>query len=174
MAQIFAVDGKIPSISAEAFIAPTATIIGDVVIEAGANIWYGAVLRGDSGRIVIGARSSIQDNVVIHVNKRNDTLIGEDVIVGHGAVLEGCHIGKGALIGMNATILSGSVIGDGVLIGAGSVVRENFAVPAHHLAVGVPAKVRGELSAELRARLARGADEYQKYAELHRLAEIVV
>ena len=98
-------------IAARVFIAPNATIIGRVELAAGVNVWYGAVLRGDIGRIVIGERTSVQDNVVVHVNERHDTVVESDVIIGHGVVIEGCHIGSGALIGMNATVLSGATVG---------------------------------------------------------------
>ncbi|NJN84286.1 MAG: gamma carbonic anhydrase family protein, partial [Caldilineaceae bacterium] len=105
--------GKQPQIAEGVYLAPTATVIGDVIIEAGANIWFGAVLRGDSGRIVIGPRTSVQDNVVVHVNGHHDTIVEGDVIIGHGVVLEGCRIGQGALLGMNATVLSGAEVGAG-------------------------------------------------------------
>ena len=100
-----------PTIAEDVYLAPTAVIIGNVTILPGANIWFGAVLRGDSGRIVIGRRVSVQDNVVVHVNERADTIIGDDVLIGHGAILEGCRIGAGALVGMGATVLSGAHIG---------------------------------------------------------------
>jgi carbonic anhydrase/acetyltransferase-like protein (isoleucine patch superfamily) len=109
----------------------------------------------------------VQDNVVIHVNGRADTLVAADVTIGHGVVMEGCTIEAGALLGMNATILSGAHVGAGALIGAGAVVREGQVIPANHLAVGVPAKVMGELSAETRRRLREAPHEYQKYAAAH-------
>jgi acetyltransferase-like isoleucine patch superfamily enzyme len=95
--------GVRPTIAEDVYIAPTAVVIGNVTILPGANIWFGAVLRGDSGRIVVGRRVSVQDNVVVHVNERADTIIGDDVLLGHGAILEGCRIGAGALVGMGAT-----------------------------------------------------------------------
>ena len=116
--------GKRPQIHETAYIAPTAVIIGDVLIEAEASVWFGAVIRGDHGRIVIGARTSVQDNVVIHVNGRHDTIIESDVTIGHGVVAEGCHLHAGVLVGMNATVLSGAVVGTGALVAAGAVVTD--------------------------------------------------
>ena len=122
--------GKKPRIADDAYIAPTAVIIGDVIIEEGANVWFGAVLRGDVGQIVIGPRVSVQDNSVVHVNRRHNTVVKADVVIGHAVVIEGCLIEEGALIGMNATVLSGSTVGAGAIIAAGSVVRENQTIPA--------------------------------------------
>ncbi len=130
--------GVRPTVADDVYIAPTAVVIGRVTLGAGANVWFGAVLRGDSGRIVVGRRVSVQDNVVIHVNDRADTLIDDDVLIGHGAILEGCHIGAGALVGMRATVLSGAQVGEGALIAAGSVVRENSVIPPHVLAAVCP------------------------------------
>ena len=159
--------GVRPTIAEDVYIAPTAVVIGNVTILSGANIWFGAVLRGDSGRIVIGRRASVQDNVVVHVNERADTIVGDDVLIGHGAILEGCRIGAGALVGMGATVLSGAHIGERALIAAGSLVREDSEIPAEMLAAGVPATVRGALSPDLVARLARGPHHYQEMARLY-------
>lgn len=159
--------GVRPSIAEDVYIAPTAVVIGNVTILSGANIWFGAVLRGDSGRIVVGRRVSVQDNVVVHVNERADTIIGDDVLLGHGAILEGCRIGAGALIGMGATVLSGAHIGERTLVAAGSLVREGSEIPAEVLAAGVPATVRGELAPDQVARLARGPQHYQEMARLY-------
>jgi len=152
--------GKRPQIAPSAYIAPNATIIGDVTIEAEASVWFGAVIRGDHGRIVIGARTSVQDNVVIHVNGRHNTIIEADVTIGHGAVLEGCHLHAGALVGMNATVLSGAIVEAGTLIAAGSVVSENQHVPAGVMAAGVPARVKGPLSENARQRLVSAPQKY--------------
>ena len=152
--------GKRPKIAESAYIAPTATIIGDVVIEADASVWFGVVIRGDNGRIVIGARTSVQDNVVIHVNGRHDTIVESAVTVGHGAVLEGCHLQAGVLIGMNATVLSGAIVEAGVLVAAGSVVGENQHVPAGMLIAGVPARVKGALSDTAIQRLIEASQKY--------------
>ncbi|MEM7343556.1 MAG: gamma carbonic anhydrase family protein [Chloroflexota bacterium] len=155
-------NGATPEIAEDAFIAPNATIIGNVKIGSKANIWFGAVLRGDEGQIIIGERTSIQDNVVIHCTPIHPTIVDADVTVGHSVVLEGCHIKKGALIGMNATALNGSVIEEGALVAAGSVVRQHQTISAHTLAAGVPAKEKGEMSEEARHHVGFAADVYQE------------
>jgi carbonic anhydrase/acetyltransferase-like protein (isoleucine patch superfamily) len=138
-------NGKTPKIGKGAFIAPTAALIGDVEIGDGASVWFGAVLRGDEAAIRIGAHTSVQDNVVIHVYKGHDTVIEERVTVGHGAILEACHVGAGALIGMNAVILNRSDIGANAVVAAGSVVLEDQQVPPATLVAGAPAKVKKQL-----------------------------
>lgn len=169
MALILSYRGIYPQIDETAFVAANATIIGNVIVNAHASIWYGAVLRGDSGQIIIGANSNVQDNAVLHCNELHDTLIGPGVTIGHAAVLEGCVVAENVLIGMNATVLSGAMIGAGALIAAGAVVRENFEVPAAHLAAGVPARVRGPLSLEQQQRLQLAPQQYVYYAQQHRL-----
>jgi carbonic anhydrase/acetyltransferase-like protein (isoleucine patch superfamily) len=121
-----------------------------VEIEAEASVWYGAVIRGDGGEHVIriGARSSVQDNCVVHVSAQGPTIIGEEVTIGHGAVLESCEIRRGALIGMNAVVLQRSVVGEQALIAAGSVVAAGSEVPARTLAAGSPAEVKKVVSGE--------------------------
>jgi carbonic anhydrase/acetyltransferase-like protein (isoleucine patch superfamily) len=151
-----------PRIDPSAFVAPSATVIGNVEIGAEASVWFGAVLRGDEPEHVIsvGARSSVQDNCVIHVSAAGATLIGEEVTVGHGAVLESCTVGRRALIGMNAIVLQGASVGDEALIAAGAVVGEGAEVPARHLAAGVPARVRKELAGESLDWITRSAPHY--------------
>src|SRR2546426_12534962 len=131
--------GKRPQVAEGAFVAPTAVLIGDVTVEAGASIWYGVVLRGDQGPIIIRRGANVQDNCVCHVDGIHPTIVGEDVTVGHAAVLESCRIERRALIGMKAVVMNGAVIGEEALIAAGAVVGEGMEVPAHHLAAGVPA-----------------------------------
>lgn len=155
-------NGKRPQIADNVFVAPTATVIGDVVIEEGASVWFGAVIRGDSGQIRVGAGTSVQDNAVLHVNGRFDTIIGANVVIGHAAVLEGCVIGDGVLIGMNATVLEGAKVGAQSAIAAGAVVREHADIPSGVMAAGVPAKVRAELSDDVKARIARAPGNYRK------------
>ncbi len=155
--------GKRPSIAKGVYIAPTAVMIGDVTVEAEASVWFGAVIRGDHGRIIIGARTSVQDNVVIHVNGRHDTIVDADVTIGHGAVLEGCHLEAGVLVGMNATVLSGAVVGAGSLVAAGAVVGENQQVPPGVLIAGVPAQVKGVLSESAQKRLQDAPKAYLAY-----------
>ena len=154
--------GKRPIIGKDVYIAPTAVIIGDVTIDDGANIWFGVVIRGDTGKIFIGSHASIQDNTVIHVNADADTIVEAGVTIGHGAVIEGCYIEEGALVGMNATVLSGARIGRGAFVAAGSVIKEKQKIPAHHLAAGVPAKMIKPISEDLKGRLAQVSETYVK------------
>ncbi|MBV9232902.1 MAG: gamma carbonic anhydrase family protein [Candidatus Eremiobacteraeota bacterium] len=140
--------GKRPRIAPSAFIAPTAVLIGDVEIGDQSSIWFGAVLRGDNGPIRIGARTSVQDNAVVHVSERGATIVGDDVTIGHCAVMEDCSIAEKALIGSNATLLNGCTVGEGALIAAGSVVGERSAIPARVVAAGAPAKVKKALEGE--------------------------
>jgi carbonic anhydrase/acetyltransferase-like protein (isoleucine patch superfamily) len=144
---IVSLDGISPTIAEDAFIAPTAAVIGDTEIGKSSSVWFGAVIRGDYGPIRIGAGCSIQDNAVIHVNHNSrgqvfPTTIEDDCIVGHGAVLEGCWIGRGCLIGMNAVILPESKLGPGTIVAAGSVVRQGADIPAYSLLAGTPAVVK--------------------------------
>lgn len=150
MATILSYAGITPQIHPTAFIAPTATIIGNVVIGEEASVWFGATIRGDEPEhtIVIGARTSIQDNCVVHVSARGPTVVGAEVTVGHGAVLESCTIGRGALIGMNAVVLQEAEVGEEALIAAGSVVAAGAEIPPRTLAAGTPARVKKELEGE--------------------------
>ena len=150
MAHIIAFNGKVPRIHPTAFIAETAVLIGDVEVGAESSVWFGAVLRGDhpDHGIRVGARTSIQDNCVLHVSARGPTLVGDDVTVGHGAVFESCTIGNGALIGMNAVLLHGSIIGEQSLVAALSLVPTGMTVPPRTLVAGSPATVRKELTGE--------------------------
>jgi carbonic anhydrase/acetyltransferase-like protein (isoleucine patch superfamily) len=163
-------NGKHPQIAADAFIAPTAVIAGDVIVKSGANIWFGAVLRGDENQIVIGERSSIQDNVVIHCSVENPTIVGPDVTIGHSVVLEACRIEAGALVGMNATVLDGAVVGQRALIAAGSVVRENQVIPPAMLAAGVPAQIKGPMSEAAREHVSTATEVYQELAGKYKKA----
>ena len=150
MATILPFAGIHPRIHPSAFVAPTATVIGNVTVEEEASIWFGAVIRGDEPEfeIRVGARTSIQDNCVLHVSRQGATLIGADVTVGHGAILESCTVGDCALIGMNAVVLQKATVGDAALIAAGAVVGSGVNVPARHLAAGTPAVVKKELAGE--------------------------
>ena len=151
-------------IHSEAFVAPNAIIIGDVRLEAGANIWFGAVLRGDVDHIVISEGSNVQDNCVIHCDPGFPTLVGKHVVIGHAAVVHGCIIEDGALIGINATVLSGAHIGEGAMIAAGALVPPGARIPPRTLYKGVPARfARPVRDAELQAILAN-ARRYQERA----------
>src|SRR5262245_41667675 len=168
MALLIEYEGKRPQVAEDVFLAPTAVLIGDVVVEAGASIWFGAVLRGDFGRIVVGAGANVQDSAVVHVGEEWPTLIGANVTVGHGAVLEGCTIGDGALIGMNATILPRAVVGAEAVVAAGSVITEGMQVPAHMLAAGVPAQIKKQLSGRSREWVRIAAADYRQKAREYR------
>ncbi|PZR53539.1 gamma carbonic anhydrase family protein [Xylanimonas oleitrophica] len=170
MATVLPYDGHMPEIDPTAWLAPTATVIGRVRIGPRASVFYGAVLRGDMDEIVLGAGSNVQDNCVLHTDTGVPTHVGENVGIGHGAIVHGATVEDGCLIGMGSTLLNGSVVREGAFVAAGALVREGQEVPAHHLAVGVPAKVRGELDEEGRERVRRNAIQYQEIAEQHRRA----
>lgn len=154
-------------IAPDAFVAPTATLIGHVEVGARASIWFGSVLRGDQGHIVVGRGSNVQDNVTIHTPQGGETLIEEDVTIGHGAVLEGCLIKRGALVGMNAVVMQDAVVGAGSLVAAGAVVSEGMQVPPGTLVAGVPATVRKELRGSSLHWVERAAARYRTLAGEH-------
>jgi carbonic anhydrase/acetyltransferase-like protein (isoleucine patch superfamily) len=141
----FELGGKRPSVHPDAYIAPTAVLIGDVDIGAGASVWFGAVLRADEAQIKVGAGANVQDNAVIHCAKNLPTLIEENASVGHSAQLEGCVVEQDAVVGMGATMLQRSRLGKGSLLAAGAVLGEGSEVPAGHMAAGVPATVKKPL-----------------------------
>lgn len=157
-------EGKKPQVAEGAFIAPTATLIGDVIVEEGASIWFGAVLRGDFGRIIVKKGSSVQDNTVLHVIPDCETVVGENVTVAHGAVLHGCTIEKGAIVGMNSVIQDFAVIGEESMVAAGSVVPANMQVPKRHLVAGVPAEVKKEITGSSLMWVSQSAPMYQELA----------
>ncbi|AND16551.1 gamma carbonic anhydrase family protein [Rathayibacter tritici] len=160
--------GRTPEIAATAWIAPGATVVGSVLLSEQASVWYGAVLRAEHARIELGARSNLQDGVVVHVDTGHDAVIGAGVSVGHNAVLHGCTLEDDVLVGMNATVLNGAVIGSGSLVAAGAVVLEGTLVPPGSLVAGVPAKVRRELSEQERVGIRRNAASYLALTEEHR------
>jgi carbonic anhydrase/acetyltransferase-like protein (isoleucine patch superfamily) len=155
-------EGKRPRIGQDVFIAPTAVIIGDVEIGDGASVWYGVVLRGDEGRIAIGRGSNVQDNAVIHTTPAIPTIIKEDVTVGHGALLEGCTVEDGAVVGMGAVVLHAAVIGRQAMVAAGSVVTQGAIIPPRTLAAGSPAVVKKELSGAALASVEFSAKVYHE------------
>lgn len=161
MAHLIPFGGKEPRIAEDAFVAPTAVLIGDVTVEAGASVWFGAVLRADFNRIVVGAGSSIQDNAVLHSAAEQPTVVGPNVTVGHLSLLEACTIEAEALIGMGSIVLNRARVGRGTVLAAGSVVREGQELPAGVLAAGLPAEVKKPLTPELAARGTHAAYEYQ-------------
>jgi gamma-carbonic anhydrase len=163
--------GKSPKFGERAFLAENTTFVGDVEIGNDCSIWYGTVIRGDVNHIRIGSRTNIQDNCVVHVtNGTWPTIIAEEVTIGHGAIVHGCTIRRGCLIGMGARILDGAVIGEQSLVGAGAVVSEGMQVPPRTLVVGVPAKVKRPLTDEEVARLEQSWKNYVEYKETY-LAE---
>lgn len=161
MANIYPFEGKEPQVADDAFIAPTATLIGDIVIEEGASVWFGAVLRGDFNRIVVGAGTTVQDNCVIHTNEAAPTVIGQNVTVGHLAMLEACTVEDGALVGMGSIVLNFSKVGDHAMLAAGTVVREGQEIPPRVLAAGIPASVKKELDGSAAGWVETAALEYQ-------------
>jgi len=160
-------EGTTPRIHPTAWVAPTAVIIGDVEIGPDASVFYGCVLRGDVNAIRVGARSNIQDNSVLHVDRDAPCTLGEDVTVGHMALVHGSTVGDGTLVGMKSALLSRSRIGSGALIAAGAVVLEGAEVPDHMLAAGVPAKIRRELEPEQYEGFIPHAGRYVELAKKH-------
>ena len=151
-----------------AFVAPNATIVGRVKVEAEASVWFGCVLRGDNDPIVVGPRSNVQDLSMIHTDEGVPCTVGAGVTVGHRVVLHGASIGDGALIGIGAIVLNGARVGEQAVVGAGAVVTEGQEIPPRHLALGVPAKVVRELTDEELTRLKHAADHYVERAKAFR------
>ena len=166
-ASVLSAAGRTPRLHPTAFVAAGARVVGGVTLSEGSSVWYNAVLRADGDTIAIGVGSNLQDNVSVHVDSGRPVVIGENVSVGHNAVVHGCTIGDGSLIGMGAVVLSGAVIGEGCLIAGGAVVLEGTVVPAGSLVAGVPAKVRRELTAEERAGIVRNAQVYRDHVVEH-------
>lgn len=153
-------NGVLPQLHPTVFLAAGVQVIGDVVIEEGASIWYNTVLRGDLAPIRIGKRSNIQDGCIGHVNTNQPLIIEDEVSVGHGAIIHGCHVGKGTLIGMGAIVLNGASIGEYALIGAGTLVTENKTIPSYTLSLGSPSKVVRELQETDLERMKRTMESY--------------
>ncbi len=162
MAHLLSFAGKEPQVASDAFVAPTAVLIGDVIVEEGASVWFGAVLRGDFNQIVVGAGSSVQDNCVVHTTEDLPTLIGRNVTVGHLSLLEGCTVEDGAIVGMGSIVLNRARIGRRVMLAAGSVVNEDGEIPPEVLAAGAPAEVKKELDGSSSEWVESAAREYQE------------
>jgi len=155
-------------VHASAWLAPQSVVIGDVEIGAESSVWYGCVLRADVNRIVVGARTNIQDHCVLHVESRgHPCILGDEVTLGHRAVVHACTVRDGALIGIGAIVLDGAEIGEEALIGAGAVVSPGTVIPDGALAVGVPARVIRTMSAAERANQRVGAHHYVEMARRH-------
>ncbi len=170
MAVILPFNGKSPRVADDAFLAPTAVLIGDVTIGAGASVWFGAVLRGDDpdNGIVVGVGSSIQDNCVVHVGDWGPTIVGEYVTVGHGAKFESCSIGDRSIVGMNAVILQEAVIGIECVVAANAVVLEGTRIPDRTLVAGVPARIKKQLDGSAAEWISRGGRHYVELAKQYR------
>ena len=153
-------DKRVTLVGEEHFIAPNAVLIGDVTLHENASVWFSCVLRGDADRIVIGAGSNIQDGTVIHADPGFATTVGENVTVGHNAMLHGCTIGDGSLVGIGAVVLNGARIGRGCLIGANALVTEGMEIPDGSLVLGSPGRVKSQLSAQQREGLIHNAAHY--------------
>lgn len=150
-----------PTIDKNAFVAPNATVVGDVVLKEHASVWYGAVLRGDNGKITVGENSNVQDNCVIHEN----TTIGKGCTIGHGAILHGCTIGDNCLVGMGAIVLDGAVLEEACMVGAGAVVTGKTVAPEGSLLLGSPAKAVKKLTDTQKEYIYMDADNYVKLAK---------
>ncbi|SDL25779.1 gamma carbonic anhydrase family protein [Paracoccus chinensis] len=161
---IWELDGIAPEIAPDAWVAPDAQLIGRIVLEEEASVWWAAVLRGDNEEIRIGRGSNVQDGCVFHTDPGFPLRIGADVTVGHKAILHGCTVGDGALIGMGATILNGAVIGEGALIGAGALVAEGKQIPPGALVMGAPGRVVRQLDEAAIAGLRQSAARYRANA----------
>ena len=159
---------KKPQIHESAFVAEGARIIGDVILKAQSSIWYNTVCRADINQIIIGERSNIQDNSVIHLENDQGVILGNDVTVGHNAIIHGCTIEAGALIGMGAIIMNGVVVGKGAVIGAGAVVKENMVIAEYSLVVGVPGKIVKTLDSNTYDKNVKWAAKYVQLANLHK------
>jgi carbonic anhydrase/acetyltransferase-like protein (isoleucine patch superfamily) len=164
------IDAAAPSIADDAWIAPGVAIIGAVRVHSRASVWYGSILRADGDRIEIGDMSNVQDGCIAHADLGLPVILGSGVSVGHRALLHGCRVGDGALIGMGAILLNGSVVGAQALVAAGTVVREGFEVPPGCLVAGSPGQVKRELADEERQRLRRTTDHYLALSQRHAAA----
>jgi carbonic anhydrase/acetyltransferase-like protein (isoleucine patch superfamily) len=164
----FDLAGKRPKVHPDAYIAPTAVLIGAVEVGAGASIWFGAVLRADEAAIRVGDGANIQDNAVIHCAHEMPTEIGRNATIGHAAQLEGCIVEEGALVGMGATMLQRSRLGAGSMLAAGAVLQEGKSIPPGHMAAGVPAVVKKPLDGSSRNWVGISAQHYRDRAVAYR------
>lgn len=155
----------LPQIDASAWVAKTADVIGKVVVAEDASVWFGAALRGDMNEIRIGARTNIQDNAVLHVDKNNPCILGEDVTVGHGAIVHGATIGNRVLVGMGAVVLDGALIEDDVIIGAGALVPPGKRISSGSLVIGSPGRVSRQLDEKELEHLKQSALTYVAFSK---------
>ena len=157
-----------PSVAASAYVAPNATVIGKVILAENSTVWFGATLRGDNEIIRIGALSNVQDSAVLHTDPGFPLTIGAQVSIGHQAMLHGCTVGEGSLIGIQSVVLNGAIIGKGCLVGAGALITERKVFADGSLIIGAPAKVVRELSAEERENLLKVAANYAERGATYR------
>lgn len=163
---IYALGADVPALDEDTWVAPDANLIGKVVLESGASVWFGATIRADHEEIRVGQGSNVQENCVFHVDAGFPLSIGEGCTIGHKVMLHGCTIGNNSLIGMGATVLNGAKIGQNCLIGAGALITENKVVPDNSLVMGVPGKVVRELDAAAIEGLAESARHYRENMRL--------
>lgn len=169
MALVRPFGGKSPRLADDVWVAETAVVVGDVEIGPASSVWFGAIVRGDVNHVRIGARTNVQDHCVIHVTSRtHPTVVGDDVTLGHRVTLHGCTVKDRCLVGIGAVVMDGAVVGEDAMVGAGSLVPPGMVVPPGMLALGSPAKVRRELTAEEIAFFRRSAQAYAGYAEQYR------
>jgi carbonic anhydrase/acetyltransferase-like protein (isoleucine patch superfamily) len=163
-----------PTLGKGVFIAGTATVLGQVVLEDEVSVWFGAVLRGDGDQILIGARSNIQDGAIVHVDPGMPVRLGREVVVGHGAIIHGATVDDTSLIGMRATLLNGVRVGRGCVIGAHSLLTEGTVIPDYSLVMGSPGKVVRQLSEEQVAKIRQNADHYVALARRYLQGEFPI
>ena len=163
---IYRLGKQTPDIHSTVFVAKSADIIGQVTLKEHSSVWFNAVIRGDCAHIEVGARSNIQDGAVLHADPGTPCIIGADVTVGHNAMVHGCTIGEGSLVGINAVVLDGAVVGKNCLIGAGALVTGGTQIPDNSLVLGAPAKVKATLTEEQITAMRGGAKHYVRNAAL--------
>ena len=165
---VYKLGGDSPTIAATAYVAPNATIVGKVVLGENSTVWFGATLRGDNEIISIGPNSNVQDAAVLHTDPGFPLSIGANVSIGHQAMMHGCTVGEGSLIGIQSIVLNGAVIGKGCLVGAGALITERKVFPDGCLIIGAPARALRELTAEERENLFKVAANYAERGAYYR------
>lgn len=165
MAVIVPIGGRMPQ--RPRFLAPNATLVGDVRFGADCSVWFGAILRADINHIALGARCNVQDGAILHVSRQRACELADDVSLGHGAIVHACTVGSGTLIGMGARVLDGAAIGQEVLVAAGCVVPEGMVIPDRHLVAGVPGRIIRPLDEALLTRIRAVAGNYVRYQDLY-------
>lgn len=166
---IYSIDDQQPILHPSAWVAPGAAVIGQTELKADSSVWFGAVIRADNDRIVIGERSNVQDCAVLHIDDGVPLTVGNDVTIGHHAMLHGCTIGDGSLIGIKAVVMNRAVIGRNCLIGANALIPEGRVIPERSLVVGSPGRIVRELTDEEVAALMEGSAQYVAKAKLYRI-----